>query len=272
MNIDAAVISHEPIIRIAFFAAIFAIVSIAELFKPRRILTAPKQKRWINNLLLSLTGTVISRIIFPIFPVGVALFCVEKKWGLLNYYHFPPWIALICGIVLLDLTIYLQHMMFHLAPVFWRLHKVHHIDQDIDVTTGLRFHPLEIILSMMIKISVVAAIGASPVSVVIFEILLNGTTMFNHGNLNIPRAADSLIRLLIVTPDMHRVHHSVIRKETNSNYGFNFSWWDRIFNTYKKAPDGGHEHMKIGLNGYHELKYLQLLPMLTVPFETSREY
>jgi sterol desaturase/sphingolipid hydroxylase (fatty acid hydroxylase superfamily) len=272
MNIDTVVIYHEPFIRIVFFAAIFAIVAIAEVFSPRRNLVASKHKRWINNILLSLTGTGLLRLIFPIFPVGVAFFCADKGWGLLNYFQIPLWFAVISGVVLLDLTIYLQHMMFHLVPVFWRVHKVHHIDQDIDVTTGLRFHPLEMILSMIIKIAVVAVIGAPPVSVVIFEILLNGTTMFNHGNLNISLAADRIIRLLIVTPDMHRVHHSVIVKETNSNYGFNFSWWDRLFRTYRREPENGHLQMKIGLNGYHDFKYQQLLPMLIIPFGSSREY
>ncbi len=271
MNIETAVISHEPSIRFAIFAAIFAVVAIAEVFSPRRKLLVSKQKRWINNILLNFTDTIILRLVFPILPVGIAFFCAGKGWGMLNYFHFPLWIAAICGVVLLDLTIYWQHKMFHLVPVFWRLHKVHHIDQDIDVTTGLRFHPLEMILSMIIKMTAVAAIGAPPVSVVIFEILLNGTTMFNHGNLYIPLAADRIIRLLIVTPDMHRVHHSVIVKETNSNYGFNFSFWDRIFQTYRKAPEAGHEQMKIGLNGYYELKYLQFLQMLIIPFRTSKE-
>jgi len=271
MNIDAAVISHESAIRLVFFAAIFAAISVAEYLMPRRVLTAPRQKRWMNNLLLVLTGTVLTRVIFPLLPVGVALFCARKHFGFLNFYHFPPWMAFVCGVVLLDLTIYLQHMMFHLTPFLWRMHKVHHIDHDIDVTTGLRFHPLEIILSMMIKIFAIAVTGAPAASVVVFEILLNGVSMFNHGNMNIPRAADSLIRLLIVTPDMHRVHHSIIRDETNSNYGFNYSWWDRIFGTYREAPEGGHERMKIGLAGYHDLKYLRFLPMLMVPFKTGRE-
>lgn len=266
MNIDSAVIYHEPFIRLAFFAAVFAIVAVAEVLRPRRRLVAAKQKRWINNILLSVTDAVVLRIVFPLFPVGVAVFCKESGWGMLNYFHFPPWIAVICGVVLLDLTIYWQHKLFHSVPVFWRLHKVHHIDQDIDVTTGLRFHPLEIILSMMIKMAAVAAIGAPPVSVVIFEILLNGTTMFNHGNLFIPLAADRLVRRLIVTPDMHRVHHSVIVKETNSNYGFNFSWWDRLFGTYRPEPEKGHLQMKIGLNGYFDPKYLQLPQMLIIPF------
>jgi sterol desaturase/sphingolipid hydroxylase (fatty acid hydroxylase superfamily) len=272
MNIETAVIYHEPFIRLAFFTVIFAVVAVVEVLRPRRNLVAAKPTRWVNNLLLILTNTIVLRLVFPIFPVGVAVFCVEKGWGIMNFFHFPLWIAVICGVVLLDMVIYWQHKMFHLTPVFWRLHKVHHIDQDIDVTTGLRFHPLEMILSMIIKITAVVAIGAPPVSVVIFEILLNGTTMFNHGNLHIPLAVDRIIRLLIVTPDMHRVHHSVIVKETNSNYGFNFPWWDRLFGTYRREPENGHLQMKIGLNGYFDPKYLQLLQMLIIPFGSRREY
>jgi sterol desaturase/sphingolipid hydroxylase (fatty acid hydroxylase superfamily) len=271
MNIDTAVFPHEPFIRLAFFAGIFALVGVAEAFAPRRTLVASKQKRWINNILLSFTNTIILRLVFPILPVGVALYCSQKGWGMLNYFPIPLWVAIICGIVILDLTIYAQHKMFHSMPVFWRLHKVHHIDQDIDVTTGLRFHPLEMILSMIIKVTAVAVIGAPAVSVVIFEILLNGTTMFNHGNLNIPLTVDRLIRLLIVTPDMHRVHHSVIVRETNSNYGFNFSWWDRLFGTYRPQPENSHLQMQIGLSGYHDPKYLQLDQMLIIPFAARSE-
>jgi sterol desaturase/sphingolipid hydroxylase (fatty acid hydroxylase superfamily) len=271
MNIEAAIISHEPFIRLAFFGAVFTIVAVAEELKPRRRLSASKQKRWINNILLSMTDTIILRLLFPVLPVGIAVFCQQRGWGALNYFPFPSWIAVICGIVLMDLVIYGQHKMFHRVPIFWRLHKVHHIDQDIDVTTGLRFHPLEMILSMMIKIAAVAASGAPPVSVVIFEILLNGITMFNHGNLHIPLAADRVIRLLIVTPDMHRVHHSIIVKETNSNYGFNFPWWDRLFRTYRRDPEKGHLQMQIGLTGYFDPKYLQLSQMLTIPFVSRRK-
>lgn len=269
MNIETAVIAHEPSIRLAFFAGIFILVAAAELLRPRRNLAASKQKRWINNILLSFTDTLVLRLIFSVFPAGVAVFCQAQGWGMLNYFHFPFWIAAICGVFLLDMVIYWQHKMFHLSPVFWRLHKVHHIDQDIDVTTGLRFHPLEMILSMIIKMTAVAVIGAPPLAAVIFEILLNGTTMFNHGNLNIPPAADRLVRLFVVTPDMHRVHHSVIVKETNSNYGFNFPWWDRLFGTYRREPEKGHLQMKIGLTGYSDPKYLQLSQMLITPFESS---
>ncbi len=272
MNIETAVIVHEPFIRLVFFAAIFTIVAVAEALRPRRKLVASKQKRWINNILLSFTDTIVLRLAFPVLPVGIALFCAGKGWGIFNYFHFPLWIAVICGVALLDLVIYVQHKMFHLIPVFWRLHKVHHIDQDIDVTTGLRFHPLEMILSMIIKMTAVAVLGVPPISVVIFEILLNGATMFNHSNWNIPLVADRIIRLLIVTPDMHRVHHSVIVDETNSNYGFSFPWWDRIFGTYRREPENGHLQMKIGLNGYFDPKYLQLSQMLITPFISHGKY
>ena len=271
MNIDSVSIYHEPYIRLAFFATIFALVAVVELFAPRRTLVASQQKRWINNILLSLTDTIILRLVFPIFPVGVAIICSGKGWGIFNFIPMPLWLAIISGVVLLDMVIYFQHRMFHLVPIIWRLHKVHHIDQDIDVTTGLRFHPLEMILSMIIKIIAVIIIGAPAVSVVIFEILLNGTTMFNHGNLYIPAFIDRIIRLLIVTPDMHRVHHSVIMKETNSNFSFNFSFWDRIFGTYLAQPENGHLQMKIGLTGYQESKYLQLWPMLIIPFASRKE-
>ncbi|MEN6621868.1 MAG: sterol desaturase family protein [Smithella sp.] len=272
MSIDTEVISNEYFIRIVFFLTIFGLVSISELFRPKRNLSVSKPKRWINNILFFLCGTILLRLIFPLFPVGFALICAKKGWGLFNYYHFPFSITLIAGIILLDLTIYLQHMAFHLTPVFWRMHKVHHIDQDIDVTTGLRFHPLEFMVSMIIKLTAVGIIGAPVLSVLIYEISLNGTTMFNHANLNIPQTIDRLIRLFIVTPDMHRVHHSVIVKETNSNYGFNFPWWDRIFGTYRAQPEAGHQQMKIGLNGYHDLKYQQFMPMLIIPFTARREY
>jgi sterol desaturase/sphingolipid hydroxylase (fatty acid hydroxylase superfamily) len=174
--------------------------------------------------------------------------------------------SLIIGVLALDFVIYLQHRMFHVVPLFWRVHMVHHTDQDIDVTTAVRFHPLEIILSLLIKFAAVAAIGAPPLSVLIFEIMLNGAAMFNHGNVRIPLFFDRIIRMVLVTPDMHRVHHSVIARETNSNYGFSFPWWDRMLGTYKAQPQEGHDQMKIGLNGYHDDRSLKLSALLTMPF------
>ncbi|MGA9109378.1 MAG: sterol desaturase family protein [Smithella sp.] len=266
MGADTNFISPETLVRVWFFASIFFVMALIEKIAPRRILLKSKFKRWISNLGMQIIDVVVLRLIFPIFPVGLAVLCEQRGWGLLNYFHIIQPVALIIGILALDFIIYLQHRMFHITPLFWRVHKVHHTDQDIDVTTALRFHPLEIILSLLIKFAAVAAIGAPPLSVLIFEVLLNGASMFNHGNVGIPLSLDRIIRMVLVTPDMHRVHHSVIARETNSNYGFSFSWWDRIFGTYKAQPQEGHEKMKIGLNGYHDDRSLQLSALLTMPF------
>jgi sterol desaturase/sphingolipid hydroxylase (fatty acid hydroxylase superfamily) len=271
MEISAYLIAHEALIRVGFFAVIFSFVAIAETIFPRRILLTSKPRRWASNLLMQLVDVAILRFILPVFPVGIAFICSARGWGVLNYLQLSATPALIIGILALDLTIYIQHMMFHLTPLFWRAHMVHHTDRDIDVTTGVRFHPVEIIISLVIKLAVVAFIGVPPLAVLIFEILLNGTTMFNHGNLHIGFAADRIIRMILVTPDMHRVHHSVIRQETNSNYGFNFSFWDRLFGTYRAQPAAGHDDMKIGLNGYHDERSLRILPMLMMPFTYGRK-
>ncbi len=252
--------------RLGFFAAIFFVVAQSENIAPRRILLKSRFKRWVSNLGMQIIDVVSLRLIFPIFPIGLAVLCEQRGWGLLNYFHIIQPAALIIGVLVLDFVIYLQHRLFHFVPVLWRVHMVHHTDQDIDVTTALRFHPLEIILSLLIKFAAVATIGAPPLSVLIFEVLLNGASMFNHGNVRIPLSLDHIIRMVLVTPDMHRVHHSVIARETNSNYGFSFPWWDRIFGTYKAQPQEGHEKMKIGLNGYHDDRSLQLSALLTMPF------
>jgi sterol desaturase/sphingolipid hydroxylase (fatty acid hydroxylase superfamily) len=263
-------ISPQILVRLGFFAAIFFVVALSEKIVPRRILLKSKTKRWISNLGMQIIDVAVLRLIFPLFPVGVAVICAQRGWGLLNYYQIIPPLALIIGVLALDFVIYLQHRMFHLVPVFWRVHMVHHTDQDIDVTTAVRFHPLEIILSLLIKFTAVAAIGAPPLSVLIFEIMLNGASMFNHGNVRIPLSFDRIIRMVLVTPDMHRVHHSVVVRETNSNYGFSFPWWDRLFGTYKAQPEEGHDKMKIGLNGYHDDRSLKLSALLTMPFSYQK--
>jgi sterol desaturase/sphingolipid hydroxylase (fatty acid hydroxylase superfamily) len=266
MDTGTNFISSETLVRLGFFAAIFFVVAQSEKIAPRRILLKSKFKRWISNLGMQIIDVVVLCLIFPIFPVGLAVICGQRGWGLLNYCRIIPPMALIIGVLALDFIIYLQHRMFHFVPVFWRVHMVHHTDEDIDVTTAVRFHPLEIILSLAIKFAAVAAIGAPPLSVLIFEIILNGASMFNHGNIKIPLSFDRVIRMVLVTPDMHRVHHSVIARETNSNYGFSFPWWDRLFGTYIAQPQGGHDKMKIGLNGYHDDRSLKLSALLTMPF------
>ena len=260
------VFKHEAAIRLIFFLGIFALVALAELAVPRRSLSTSKGSRWFGNIGVVVLDTVILRVLFPAGGVGVALWVGRQGWGVFNYLKWPYWLEVVLAVVLLDFIIYLQHVMFHAVPTLWRLHMMHHADLDIDVTTGTRFHPLEIIISMFIKASAIIVLGAPALGVILFEILLNGTAMFNHGNFYIPLGLDRVIRLGVVTPDMHRVHHSVFPSETNSNYGFNLPWWDRIFGTYRAQPQKGHEGMTIGLNQFRNAPPNPLLWMLVLPF------
>ncbi len=257
---------YEPVIRLGFFFGILAIMFLWELIAPRRPLTAAKPARWFTNLGLVLTDSVIVRLVFPAGLAGVAFLAQQRGWGLFNLLEPSPLLKIIFSVLILDLAIYLQHVMFHSAPLLWRLHMVHHSDMDIDVATGVRFHPIEILLSLGIKMAVVVLIGASPASVLIFEIILNGTSMFNHGNVRYPLPIDFYLRLIVVTPEMHRVHHSTIRWETNSNLGFNFPWWDRLFGTYRNQPAKGHLGMIIGLDQYKEPKKLTFFWLIALPF------
>ncbi len=237
-----------------------------EVFAPRRPLTASKVTRWMSNLGMVTIDSILVRLLFPAALTGFSFLVQQRGWGLFNQVglHLLPKIVL--SVLALDLTIYLQHVIFHSAPLLWRLHMVHHSDMDIDVTTGVRFHPIEIILSMGIKMAAVLLIGAPPVSILIFEVILNGTSMFNHGNVRFSQRVDSFLRLLVVTPEMHRVHHSTIRWETNSNLGFNFPWWDRLFGTYRDQPANGHLGMTIGLDQYKEPQKLTLPWLILLPF------
>jgi sterol desaturase/sphingolipid hydroxylase (fatty acid hydroxylase superfamily) len=213
---------------------------------------------------MTVLGTVIVRWLYPVLAVSFA--AGNNTYGILNYLSLPSGLEIPVGILLLDLVIYGQHVLFHTVPLLWRFHMMHHADLDIDVTTGLRFHPIEIALSMGIKLGAVIIIGPPVLAVILFEILLNGTSMFNHGNILMPAGVDRLVRLLVVTPDMHRVHHSVVIRETNSNFGFNFPWWDRLFGTYRAQPSAGHEKMTIGLSLYRDEKKLSLPRLLVMPF------
>ncbi len=234
---------------------------------PKRRLTVPRAARWFNNLSIVFINAVLVRAVFPVVAVGTAVVSAEKGWGIFNFMAVPGLAAGMISIIILDLVIYFQHMVFHIVPPLWRLHMMHHTDLDIDVTTGTRFHPVEIFLSMGIKMAVVVALGAPPWSVLVLEVLLNATAMFNHSNINIPAGIDSVLRLLVVTPDMHRVHHSVIIRETNSNYGFNFPWWDRFFRTYTSQPEKGHADMNIGLANFRDPRKLTLPRLLFIPFK-----
>ena len=259
-------IPYEPAIRLGFFLSILVAMALWELARPRRALDTPKARRWLRNLGITILDGALVRWLFPILAIGMAALAAERGWGLLNAYAPPYWLALAISVVVLDLAIYLQHVTFHAVPALWRLHMVHHTDLDFDVTTGLRFHPLEIVLSMVIKLAVVSVLGAPPLAVLIFEVALNGSALFNHGNVRLPLPLDRVLRLFVVTPDMHRVHHSTMAPETNSNFGFNLPWWDRLFGTYRDQPGAGHADMAIGLEHYRRDADLTFARLLGLPF------
>jgi sterol desaturase/sphingolipid hydroxylase (fatty acid hydroxylase superfamily) len=261
-----AVFAFEPYIRLAAFSGVFAVMAIWEFIGPRRKLAIGRGWRWPNNLGVVVANTLVVRLVFPTTAVGLALLAETRGWGLFNLMAFPAWVSVVSSVVILDLAIYLQHVLFHAVPSLWRLHRMHHADLEFDVTTGLRFHPIEILLSMVIKLTVVAALGAPALAVLIFEVLLNATSMFNHGNVRIPLGLDSVLRWIVVTPDMHRVHHSILSRETNSNFGFNLPWWDRLFGTYRAQPTAGHDGMTIGIEQFREQRELGLDRMLLQPF------
>ena len=259
----------EPSIRLAAFLAVFCAVALWELALPRRQALFSRRVRWPHNLGLLLIDMAVVRLLAPGAVISVALAAEGRGWGFLNALSLPWWLAFPMGIVLLDLVIYFQHVMFHAVPILWRLHRVHHADQDFDVTTGTRFHPVEILISTVIKCAAVAAIGASPLAVLVFEVLLNATAMFNHANASLPGWVERWVRLLVVTPDMHRVHHSVLYDESSSNFGFNVPWWDRLFGTYRREPRLTHDAMMIGVDAFRAPEDLRLDQLLIQPFRNT---
>ena len=262
-----ALFQYEAGIRLGCFAGVFALMALWELLAPRRKLSTRKPLRWGSNLGLVFLNSFLLRLVAPVGAVGVALFAEARGWGLFQAIDLPYWIAVAASVLLLDLAIYFQHVMFHAVPLFWRLHMVHHADLDFDVTTGLRFHTIEILLSFGIKAGVVLLLGTPAVAVLIFEVLLNATSMFNHSNIRMPLIVDRVVRWLVVTPDMHRVHHSHHANETNSNFGFNLPWWDRLFGTYRDQPANGHTEMAIGLSQFPDERRTERLHwMLWLPF------
>jgi len=268
LSIDT--IDYEIPIRIGCFVAIFIGMAVFELISPRRVLTTSKIIRWFNNLSMHALNSIMVRGFSPIIPITMAVLAAKGGWGLLNHYTLPRWQAVIISVIALDFIIYLQHVAFHTVPLFWRLHMVHHTDLDIDLTTGIRFHPVEITLSLIIKLAAVAVLGAPPLAVLIFEVVLNGTSLFSHGNVYMPDGMDRVLRLFLVTPDMHRIHHSVIMRETNTNFGFNLSWWDRLMGTYQNQPSQGHEGMTVGLGYFRDSKRLSLPWLLILPITRKK--
>lgn len=268
MEINEFVMANEKAIRMSAFFGILGVMALWEILAPRRALTVSKMVRWFNNLGIVFFNTFLVWLIFPVVAVGMAVFAGNQGWGIFNYFELPFWLTVIISIVFLDFIIYLQHVMVHAVPALWRLHRVHHADLDFDVTTGGRFHPLEIMLSILIKFAAIMVLGPPVLAVVIFEVILNGTAMFNHSNVRLPLNLDRVLRWFVVTPDMHRVHHSVEDDEANSNFGFNLPWWDRLFGTYRDQPRAGHQGMTIGIHKYRELKEVDWLPgMLLLPFK-----
>ena len=261
------ILANEPTIRLGFFLGVFALMAAWEVLAPRRARALSRRIRWTNNLALVALNTVLLRVLIPTAAVGLALVAEDRGWGVLYFAPPPYWVAVLLSVLVLDLAIYLQHVMFHAVPALWRLHRMHHADIDFDVTTGARFHPIEILLSMVIKMGVVLALGPPALAVLIFEVLLNATAMFNHANARLPLGLDRVLRWFLVTPDMHRVHHSITADETNSNFGFNLSWWDRLTGTYRAQPREGHEGMTIGLTQFRTPRDEWLDRMLVQPFK-----
>ena len=267
MEFSQLVVRFEVPIRLGFFFGIFLVMALWEWLAPRRVLTVSRLMRWRNNLGIVFLNTLLLRALFPAAAVGMAVFAHSRGWGLFNHFETPYALAVFTTVVAMDFAIYLQHVMFHAVPALWRLHRVHHADLDIDVTTGARFHPIEIVLSILIKFAAIAVLGTPALAVVIFEVALNATAMFNHSNVRIAHAVDAQLRWFVVTPDMHRVHHSVEHDEANSNFGFNLPWWDLLLGTYRSQPRAGHQAMSIGIDTFRDPKRCATLwGMLVLPF------
>jgi sterol desaturase/sphingolipid hydroxylase (fatty acid hydroxylase superfamily) len=256
----------EPYLRVGAALGVFSAMALWELFAPRRAMSVGRARRWPSNLGILLLDALLVRLLIPVAAVGTAVIAAERGWGLMNSAPWPYWVEAVAGFIVLDLVIYAQHVAFHKVPLLWRLHRMHHADLDIDVSTGLRFHPIEILLSVLLKMAVVVLIGVPAGAVIAFEIALNATSMFNHSNAAMPSWIDRIMRLVVVTPDMHRVHHSIERHETDSNFGFNLPWWDRLFGTYRPLPQAGHDRMTIGLPVFRDPAELRLDRLITQPF------
>ncbi len=259
----------QDTIRIGAYVSVLILMTLWELMRPHRQLTNSKLCRWGGNLAIVALNTLVARILFAGGAFAVATTAQERGWGLLHLVEGPLWLEAAIGILALDFIIYWQHRIFHVVPLLWRFHMMHHSDLDLDVTSGVRFHPVEIVLSLAMKTMAIIAVGASPIVVMIFEVVLNATSLFNHGNVAIPQRLDRLLRWIVVTPDMHRIHHSTDVRETNSNYGFNVPWWDRLFGTYCHEPALGHLGMRIGLEHLGPSICLNIFTMLRFPFSTS---
>ena len=259
-------LSIGPAVRFGSFAAVLFVMVVWEFLAARRPIRESHLRHKARNLAVAGLDALLVRFLMPVVPVGFAAVAEERSWGLFHQVALPSWAAIVLSIVLFDLAIYLQHVLFHAVPALWRVHRVHHSDLELDATSGLRFHPVEILLSLGIKLALVALVGPPAIAVMLFEVILNATAVFNHANVRLPLSIDRWLRWIIVTPDMHRVHHSVVRRETDSNFGFNLTWWDRILGTYRAHPAAGHEGMTIGLNEFKNVRDVTLVKVLVMPF------
>lgn len=257
---------NQSLLRLGTFFLLIGLFLILERQWPKRVVVSQSVNRWFSNFGLLLLNIIAVRLLVPLATFEAALLAAENNWGLFNLLNLPLVINLLISIVVFDLLIYIQHVVFHQVPLFWRIHRVHHTDTEFDVTTGVRFHPFEIVLSLLYKLAAVFVFGPMALSIIIYEILLNAASLFTHSNVRLTKTSDALIRKVFVTPDMHRVHHSVIRQETDSNYGNIFSCWDKLFKTYRAQPEAGHEKMMIGLNEYRETSKIKLMNLLKLPF------
>ncbi len=270
MTSTTALLQYEPTIRGGVFVGVFALMALWEVVAPRRCAVISRSRRWPNNLAIAALNSLLLRFMFPLAAIGAAIHAEQGGWGLLPILNLSTPLAVVASIIMLDFAIYFQHRLLHMVPILWRLHRMHHADLEFDVTTGVRFHPLEMLLSMAIKIGIVVALGAPPLAVLLFELILNATSMFNHSNIALPPGVERTLRMIVVTPDMHRVHHSTVVRETNSNFGFNVPWWDRAFGTYRAQPAAGHGGMTIGIPLFREPGELRLDRMLLQPFRKGK--
>lgn len=266
MGVGELLLNHEAEVRLLFFGAVLGSMMWWEHSAQLRPTSQPRMQRWFENLGMGVVDTLVLRLLLPVLAVGAALLAAERGWGLFHQLAWPAPMELVLSLLLLDLAIYLQHVAMHKVPVLWRLHRVHHSDLDFDTTTALRFHPLEIVASMLFKMLLVVSFGIPAAAVIVFEVVLNATALFNHGNVSLPARLEPIVRLFVVTPDMHRVHHSWHREETDSNFGFNLTIWDRLFRTYRAQPRDGHLGMTIGLHTLRERRWLSLHWLLLQPF------
>jgi len=263
------IFQYESYIRLGSFLGLFILLMAWEVASPKRKLLQLRRFRWFSNIGLIVTSSILIRFIIPTAAVGVALLAEKDNLGFLNYFDLSTTAHFIIAFILMDLAIYFQHVMFHALPMFWRFHRVHHSDLDCDISTGLRFHPFEMIISILFKFVIIISIGAPVIAVVCFEIILNAASMFTHSNIKIPANLEKLVRWIVVTPDMHRIHHSVNENETNSNFGFFISVWDRLFGTYINEPKEGQQNMEIGLHSFRQAKWQNLRWLIYLPFVSS---